>query len=268
MNELIQMKEVAVLAAKKAGKYAFERIDAIIEVNYKSGANNLVTDVDRKCEQMILNVIKSEFPSHSILAEETGEHSPGGEVTWVVDPLDGTTNYAHGFPVFCVSIGIMVGDVVKIGVVYDASRNELFTAIKGQGAFLNDQTIRVSNTELVKNALLATGFPYDQEGKILNIDYFKIVLNQAQAVRRAGSAAIDLCYVACGRFDGFWEFGLSPWDTAAGHLIVGEAGGKVSAVGQGEYDIFKKEITATNGRIHDELLSYFRDFNKSKKWSN
>ncbi|MFH1395161.1 MAG: inositol monophosphatase family protein [Candidatus Omnitrophota bacterium] len=263
MNDLIQMKEVAVLAAKQAGKYAFGRIDNIMEVNHKKGENNLVTDVDKKCEEMILDAIKSKFPGHSILAEETGEHSPGGEITWVVDPLDGTTNYAHGFPVFCVSIGIVVGDAVKIGVVYDATRDELFTAVSGQGAFLNDKTISVSSTDCVKNSLLATGFAYDLEGKILNIDYFRVALNKAQAVRRAGSAAIDLCYVACGRFDGFWEFGLSPWDTAAAHLIVSEAGGMVSTIDRKKYSIFKKEITATNGKIHDELLAYFREFNKT-----
>jgi myo-inositol-1(or 4)-monophosphatase len=254
MEDLNKIKETAVKAAVEAGKHALKRIGDLGKVDHKESLNNLVTDVDRKCEGIIIDSITREFPSHSILAEESGEHNPGGFFKWIVDPLDGTTNYTHGFPVFCVSIGVMSGDSVRVGVVYDPMRDELFTAEEGKGAFLNNSRIRVSRSEEVQDSLIATGFAYNIEGKIANVDHFKIMLKKAQAVRRAGSAVIDLCYVACGRFDGFWELGLAPWDTAAGQLIVKEAGGTVTTLRGGQFDIFKKEILATNGRIHEEML--------------
>jgi len=257
MSEVKEIMGTAVLAAKVAGKFAFEHIDKVKEISYKGGANNLVTDIDKKCEKMILDRIIAKFPSHSILAEETGDHSPGNAVKWVVDPLDGTTNFAHGFPVFCCSIGVLLEGEARVGVVYDPTRDELFTAVKGEGASMNGRKISVSETSVLAESLVATGFAYDIEGKVANIDYFKRALHEVQAVRRAGSAAIDLCYAACGRFDGFWEFGLAPWDTAAAHLIVQEAGGVVTARDRGEYDIFKKEIVATNGKVHTEMLALF-----------
>jgi myo-inositol-1(or 4)-monophosphatase len=224
------------------------------EIARKSGETDLVTDVDKECERMIIESIKKEFPLHSILAEESGEQTSEDEYCWIIDPVDGTTNYAHRFPVFCVSLGVKQGDTVKTGVIYDPTRNEMFKACEGGGAFLNGSRIEVSGTDSVKNSLLATGFAYNTEGKIANIDYFISMLKKAQAVRRLGSAALDLCYVACGRLDGFWEIGLRPWDTAAGQLILQEAGGRITTI-QGEpFDIFREELLATNGQIHDEMI--------------
>ena len=254
MEDISRMKEVAVEAALKAGKYAALRVDNIKDISHKTGANDLVTDVDKASEKIIIETIKKTFPDHYILAEESGDHLGGGDVKWVIDPIDGTTNYAHGFPVFCVSIGVLVPDEkVKIGVVYDPSRDELFTAEEGKNAFLNGKPISVSKRGSVQESLIATGFEYTLEGKIANMKHFRSVINHAQAVRRAGSAAIDLCYVACGRYDGFWEMGLSPWDTAAGYLIVKEAGGMVTRFDGAEFDIYGKEVIATNGPIHQEL---------------
>jgi myo-inositol-1(or 4)-monophosphatase len=252
--ELNRIKEVAVEAAKEAGQYAFSKIDSAHEVSRKKGFTDLVTEVDKKCESIIIDKIKKEFPSHSILAEESGEHTSEAEYLWVIDPLDGTTNYAHGYPVFCVSIGIMSDEKVRIGVVYDPSRDELFTAEEGKGAFLNDKRIKVSETDSLENSLTATGFAYDIKGKLINLKNFKNMLQKVQAVRRAGSAAIDLCYIACGRFDGFWELGLNPWDTAAGELIVKEAGGKITRLNGTEFSIFDRDISASNGKIHEEML--------------
>ncbi len=255
MKELERIKEVAIDAAREAGTYALNRMGNLVEISHKGGFTNLVTDVDKKCEKGIIDRIKKEFPSHSILAEESGEEVTGGPFRWIVDPLDGTTNYAHAFPVFCVSIGVVSGGSVKVAVVYDPSRDELFTAEEGKGAFLNGRPINVSDMEKVRDSLLATGFAYNIEGKLANIKYFKVMMEKAQAVRRPGSAALDLCYVACGRFDGFWEFDLNPWDTAAGQLIVKEAGGTVALLNGKPFDIHEKEIVATNGKIHKEMLT-------------
>jgi len=253
------MLKLAVSAAKEAGRYAADHIDKVKKIEHKGGYNNIVTDIDKKCEEIIIGKITEIFPLHSILAEETGEHRVDSRaaVKWVVDPIDGTTNYAHGFPIFCTSIGVLLNDESLIGVVYDASRDELFTAERGCGAFLNGKKITVSSVALLRDSLVATGFAYDAEGKAANLDYFKAALSKVQAVRRAGSAALDLCYVASGRFDGFWEMELSPWDTAAAHLIVQEAGGTVSTFARGAFNIFKKEIAASNGKIHNEMLELF-----------
>lgn len=255
MEELEKITEVAVRAAKEAGEYAMAHIGKIKEISRKEGLNNLVTDVDKKCEEIIIGHINKEFPSHSILAEESGDYQRDDRVKWVIDPLDGTTNYAHGLPSFCESIGIIIDGSIKTGVVYDPARDELFTAKEGEGSFLNGNRIRVSDRDSIAESMVATGFAYSMDGKIANMDYFSKMIQDAQAVRRVGSAAIDLCYVACGRFDGFWELGLYPWDTAAGQLIVEEAGGTVTTLDRGPYDIFKKEILATNGRIHDEMIN-------------
>jgi myo-inositol-1(or 4)-monophosphatase len=255
MREMAKIRDVAQGAAVEAGKYALKRIGDLGEISYKKGFTDLVTDVDKKCEEIIISRIGREFPDHSILAEESGEHSATGVFKWVIDPIDGTTNYTHAFPFFCTSIGVMFDGAVKVGVVYDPSRDELFIAEEKNGAFLNDKQIRVSRAEKVQDSLVATGFAYDIESKIANIDKFKRILENAQALRRAGSAALDLCYVACGRFDGFWEFQLNPWDTAAGQLIVAEAGGIVTLLNGEPFDIFQKEIVASNGKIHKEMLS-------------
>lgn len=254
MEDLTKIKKVAIKAAKEAGEHALNRMGHLREVSHKGGPNDLVTDVDKKCEEIIISKIKKEFPLHSILAEESGEQLVGDVFKWIIDPLDGTTNYAHGFPVFCISIGVVYNNSVKVGVVYDPTRDELFTAEEGNGAFLNSEPVKVSTRPKVHDSLVATGFAYNVPGRNDNLTYFKIIMEKAQAVRRAGSAAIDLCYVACGRFDGFWEFGLAPWDTAAGQLMVKEAGGKVTTIDGKPFDIFQKEIVATNGQIHDEMM--------------
>jgi len=259
MNNLKQIKELAVKAALKAGKYALSRIDNIQKISFKGSFNNLVTDVDKKCEEIVIDMVKSVFSDHSIFAEESGEIKGKDEICWIIDPLDGTTNYAHGFPVFCVSIGVLIDGEIKVGVVYDPSRDELFVAEKDQGAFLNDQRISVSKRKHLEKSLMSTGFAYNLDNKISNLENLKAMMCKVQAVRRPGSAAIDLCYVACGRFDGFWEFGLYPWDTAAGHLMISEAGGKTTLVDGKNFDIFEKSIIASNGLIHQEMIDTIID---------
>lgn len=253
MRDAERIMKVAREAAVEAGKYILAHMGKIKEISYKEGVNNLVTDVDKASESIIIGRIKDSFPGHSVLAEESGEHFAQEGVKWVIDPLDGTVNYAHTFPFFCVSIGVMAEGRVKTGVVYDPVRDELFSAEEGSGAFMNGKSIRVSSAGALNDSLVATGFAYSIEGKASNMELFKRMMGKAQALRRAGSAALDLCYVACGRMDGFWELNLAPWDTAAGQLIVSEAGGKVSTLGGGTYDIYKKDLLATNGNIHTEM---------------
>ena len=255
MNILHEIKIVAINAAKEAGDYARSRCDNIKEIKHKGGPNDLVTDVDQACEKIVTDMIIDRFPEHSIIAEESGETVSGSDFCWVIDPIDGTTNFAHGFPFYCVSIGVLVKGNVAIGVVYDPSNDEMFVAEDGKGTFLNGKAIHVSNVNKVEDALVATGFAYHISGKQTSIPYFINILKEAQAVRRAGSAALDLCYVACGRFDAFWEFGLKPWDTAAGLIIVSEAGGKISCLGGESYNINSETIVATNARIHGEMIN-------------
>ncbi|MDP8298592.1 MAG: inositol monophosphatase family protein [Candidatus Tantalella remota] len=255
-----KIMEVATKAARESGEYILGQLDKLKEVSCKAGdTHNLVTNVDKTSEKMIIESIMKEFPSHSILAEESGEKPAGDDFLWVIDPLDGTTNYTHAFPFFCVSIGVVVDGAVRAGVVYDPSRDEMFTAAEGKGAAVNGAPIRISEADKLERSLVGTGFAYDIAGKLDNVESFKMMLKHAQAVRRAGSAALDLCYVACGRFDGFWEMGLHPWDTAAGQIIVKEAGGRVSRIRGKEADIFKKDIVATNGKVHDEMLALFKN---------
>lgn len=254
MENLEKIKRVAVCAAQKAGKYILKRSATPKDISFKSNLNNLVTDVDKASEAIIIGEINKHFPDHSILAEESGEKSSSSGVKWVIDPIDGTTNYAHNFPFYCVSIGIMAGGTVKIGVVYDPTRQELFTAEASKGAYLNGKKISVSQRKTVQESLFATGFSYTFDERMANVERFKTMLANAQALRRAGSAALDLCYVACGRFDGYWERGLSPWDSAAGQLIVKEAGGFVTKFHGEDYDIFSREILAANPYVHAEMM--------------
>ena len=258
MEDTAKILKVAIEAAKESGEYMLGHIGKLKEVSRKRGFNDLVTDVDKASEKIIIDSVRKAFPSHSILAEESGEHDAQSEVKWVIDPLDGTTNYAHTFPSFCVSIGVVMGDSVKVGVVYDPTRDELFSSQSGKGAFLNDTPIKVSKVLSVQESLVATGFGYDVNDKLANVDHFKTMLIKAQAVRRPGSAALDLCYVAAGRLDGFWELGLSPWDTAAGQFLVKEAGGVITTMEGGPFDIYMKGIVATNGTIHEEMLDLLR----------
>ena len=240
-------------AAQIAGSYILQMSGKVHDIHYK-GEIDLVTEVDLKSEQIIIDLLQTRFPDHSILSEEAGKHDTQSDYKWIIDPLDGTTNFAHGFPCYCISIGLEYKGEIIVGVVNDVSRNELFFASKGSGAFLNNRQIQVSKVDRLIKGLLATGFPYAiRDGITTNIPHFTQFLLNAQAVRRPGSAAIDLCQVACGRFDGFWEYGLNPWDVAAGKLIVEEAGGKVSKYNGDTYDIYFLETLASNGLIHQEM---------------
>lgn len=250
--------QVAADAAQAAGKYILKKIGNFGKISYK-GSINLVTDVDKKSEEIIISRVRKEFPGHGILAEERGSENRGNRYKWIIDPLDGTTNYAHGFPFFCVSVGLEKNDEVIAGVVYDPVREELFSAEKGRGAYINKKCIRVSKIADLSRALLVTGFAYNiKEAKYTNIENFRNFLLASQAVRRTGSAAIDLCYVACGRFDGFWEVGLHPWDTAAASLIAEEAGAKITDFKGKPYSIYDKQILASNGKIHDQMLKVLK----------
>lgn len=254
-KELRHFLEVATQAALAAGDYLRRRIHRVGQVDYK-GAVNLVTDCDRYSQRIIKSTLRQAFPSHGFLAEEDHHHEAGKEdYCWLIDPLDGTTNYAHGFPIFCLSIALEKDGEILIGVVYDPMRHELFQAMKGQGARLNGRRIKVSTTSSLNHSLLATGFPYDlRESPINNLVHFENFLFCVQAIRRCGAAALDLAYVACGRFDGFWELKLNPWDVAAGSLLVEEAGGLVTDFRGGKLDLASGEIVASNGLIHPSMI--------------
>ena len=224
------------------------------------GELNLVTEVDRACEERIISLIGTHFPDHDVLTEETPLSPKGSPFRWIVDPLDGTTNYAHGYPIFCVSIALQMEGRLILGVVYDPTRDEMFWAQRGEGAYLNGRRIGVSKTKKLIRSLLSTGFPYDlRESRVNNLDHFCNMIMRAQAIRRDGSAALNLCYVAAGRFDGFWELKLKPWDVAAGTIIVEEAGGEVTDFDGNSPDIFGQEIVASNGLIHQEMLEVLRE---------
>jgi myo-inositol-1(or 4)-monophosphatase len=246
--------EIAIRAAREAGELLRANMGRRVEVLHK-GPVNLVTEVDLASERLIKSIITTHYPRHTVLGEEGGEVGEGTEYRWVVDPLDGTTNYAHGYPVFCVSIGVEHRGEMVIGVIYDPTRDELFVAERGAGATLNNRPIRVSETAPLKQSLLVTGFPYDiSTENFTNLANFRNFYLHGQGVRRGGSAALDLSYVACGRFDGFWELKLAPWDTAAGALLVAEAGGRVTRFDGSAFDNYRSECLASNGRIHDEMM--------------
>ncbi|MFP4081745.1 MAG: inositol monophosphatase family protein [Candidatus Aminicenantes bacterium] len=241
-------------AARKAGKMLKENLNAAAQIVYK-GAVDLVTNFDNQSQKMIFDHLSSCFPDHGFMAEEGLDKARGKEFRWVFDPLDGTTNYAHGFPVFCISVAMERKNEVVLGLVYDPMREEMFSAVRGGGAFLNSRRIRVSGVHDLDKSLVATGFPYDlRESEVNNIDHFNHFLLRVQAIRRCGSAAMDLCYVACGRFDGFWELKLKPWDMAAGALMVKEAGGKISDFQDKEFSIHGSEILASNGLLHQQMI--------------
>lgn len=227
----------------------------------KKGTIDLVTEVDLECERMCRAVLAERFPDHDVLAEEFGAGDAGGgsRYRWVFDPLDGTTNYAHGLPIFCASLALELDGQALVGAVYDPSRNELFTAEQGQGAWLNGARLGVSSTGALLDALLVTGFPYDVHLHTAElVRTFAAFLGQARAVRRLGSAALDLCYVAAGRFDGFWERHLKAWDVAAGALIATEAGGRVTGMDGAPFQAEAGHLVASNGRVHDAMLDVIR----------
>lgn len=250
----MDIKNTAINAARKAGLVLKENLGKVNRIEFK-GAVDIVTEMDKRSEALIKEEITKTFPDHGILAEESDELKTTSGFRWVIDPLDGTTNYAHGFPFFCVSIGFEEKGEVVLGVVYDPMLDELFVAEKGKGAYLNGSRIQVSKVESLDRSLLATGFPYDlRTSKENNLDFFSIFSLKAQAIRRAGSAALDLSYIASGRFDGYWELKLKPWDVAAGSLIVKEAGGVITDFRGNPYSIYSLECLATNGLIHNDMM--------------
>jgi myo-inositol-1(or 4)-monophosphatase len=258
-------KTVAIEAARKAGGLLRDNIHGEREITYK-GDINLVTEMDMRSERTIVEALRSAYPGHGIVAEEETDIRNTSGFTWIIDPLDGTTNYAHGYPCFSVSIALEHEDDIIVGVVFDPMRDELFAAQKGQGATLNGNMIRVSKADTLMKSLLATGFPYDRTvSEKNNLDYFHDLLMASQEVRRDGSAALDLCSVASGRFDGFWELKLKPWDVAAGSLIAREAGGMVSDFTGKRFSIHDDEILASNGRIHQQMVDVLRKAGNSVK---
>jgi myo-inositol-1(or 4)-monophosphatase len=253
MINLSPFRKIALEAAETSGRILKKGLQGKLEVSYK-GDLNLVTNIDTRSEKAIVALISRHYPKHQILAEEGHGQKKPSPFRWIIDPLDGTTNYAHAFPFFCVSIGLEIKGKVVLGVVYDPLRKELFLAEKGKGAYLNGKPISVSPVERLSQSLLVTGFAYDiRTDPSNNFNHFINLSMNAQAVRRTGSAALDLCYVAAGRLDGFWELKLHPWDTAAGTLILQEAGGKVTTFSGDPYSIYDSEILATNRKIHDEM---------------
>jgi myo-inositol-1(or 4)-monophosphatase len=244
--------------AREAGALLLEFFDRNIKIEYKGDAD-LVTAADRKSEALIRERIREIWPSHDVMGEEEGLRDTGSEFRWYVDPLDGTTNFAHGCPVFCVSMALEKNKQMIAGVCYDPTRDELFATERGKGAYLNEKTIQVSRIPKLAQSLLSTGFPSHKRHKNPNIHFYHQITLRSHGLRRPGSAALDLCSVACGRFDGFWEFNLNPWDTAAGVLMVEEAGGRVTDFSGGPFQLHSRETVASNGLIHDELVKEFQE---------
>lgn len=252
--------QLAIDLARQAGQYQRQHVDEVHQVTMK-GTVDPVTEVDTACEAMIIAGIRQHFPHHHILAEEGGGTSRQGEWLWIIDPLDGTVNYAHGYPLYCVCIALVHHGEPQLGVIYEPNRDELFVAARGAGATCNDRPIRVSQRSLLMDCVVATGFAYGRErGELaVNIPIFNAMLWRTRAVRRDGVAGVDLAYVACGRYDGFWEYYLRPWDITAGALLVQEAGGCVTAGTGAPLDLFGNEILASNGVVHNEMRSVIID---------
>jgi myo-inositol-1(or 4)-monophosphatase len=255
MDSIDQFAKVGTEAALEAGRLLMRHFRTKFSIAHK-GDINIVTELDVAAEKLIVSRILEAFPTHSVLAEENHPDAARTPFTWIIDPLDGTTNYAHGLPFFCVSVGLEIDGQVEWGVVYNPNLEEVFTVRRGQGAFLNQERIQVSKVSPLGASLLATGFPYDiRTSEQNNLSYFREFALTAQAVRRVGSAALDLCYVGCGRFDGFWELKLNPWDCAAGCLVVQEGGGRVTDFSGQPSSIYGGEFVASNGIIHEEMLA-------------
>ncbi len=267
-NYLYKMFKSTLIKATEAGAAELQRFfNGTFKISNKEGVNNLVTEADHAAEKAIIEVITKDFPDHFILSEEVGEIKTDSEYKWIIDPIDGTVNFANGIPICCVSIALEYKGEIILGAVYNPNMNEFFLAEKGLGATLNDKKISVSDKTTVIKSCLVTGFPYtylDEPNGPLQV--FEKLIRQGIPVRRLGSAAIDLCWVAAGRFDGFYEHKLAAWDSAAGYLIVEEAGGKVTDFKGERYSPYQPHIVATNGKIHDELLQYVNGENvRSKK---
>ncbi len=246
--------------SKEAGSIIQEGFGTHFEIEYKGSVSNLVTEIDKKSEKLILDFIAKEFPHHSVLSEESGRRTRNSEYVWVVDPLDGTTNFAHGLPIFSVSIALQKNGETCCGAIYDVMRDVIYTAEVNSGAFMNGKKLNVNSIDKLEESLLVTGFPYDIENNPFNaVQKFEAFLLRSRAVRRLGSAAIDFCYVASGVFSGFWEVRLSPWDFAAGDLIVREAGGIVTDLEGKNLSINSTQILATNGILHQKMLEILKD---------
>jgi myo-inositol-1(or 4)-monophosphatase len=267
---LDELKKTAIEAALGAGSILMDGFGTTFKISNKDGINNLVTEFDHKSEKFIIDFISSRFPDHSFLAEESGESNLSSDtIQWVIDPLDGTVNFAHNLPIFSVSIAAVKGNEILVGVVYHPCLNELFVAVRGQGATMNDIPIKPSLCNQLESAFLVTGFPYNVHKNPGHcIDHFIGIIRRGIPIRRLGSAALDLAYVACGRFDGFWEIDLNPWDVAAGVLIVQEAGGKITQYNSEPYWIKDNNMLATNGLLHNEisetLMSCYFEFTEYK----
>jgi myo-inositol-1(or 4)-monophosphatase len=250
------MLNTAVKAARKAGTIIHRASFDIDKLNIRrKRQNDFVSEVDEAAEEAIISILREAYPSHDILAEESGKHGNDADYVWVIDPLDGTTNFLHGFPQYCISIGLLHKGKPTQAVVYDPNRNELFTASRGVGAYLNDRRIRVSRTDKLEDSLMATGFPFREvEHLDQYLRMFKNVTKATSGIRRPGAAALDLAWVACGRVDGFWEIGLSPWDMAAGALLVREAGGLIGDLEGNEGFLDSGRVVATNAKLFAAML--------------
>ncbi len=257
--------EEAEQIAREAGTLLAEFFERRVRVEMK-GEFDIVTEADRASEKLIVSRLRERFPTHAVVAEEgTGHDSVSAEYRWYVDPLDGTTNFAHGFPMFNATLALEHNGELIAGVIFDPLRNEMFSAERGAGAFLNGARIAVSSTPVLDSSLLATGFPSRKRHRNVNVFFFYQMAMMTHGVRRAGSAALDLAYVACGRLDGFWEFGLSPWDMAAGVLLIREAGGRTSDMYGNPVDLRGPTVLCDNGHIHDEILKEFESIFKGEE---
>jgi myo-inositol-1(or 4)-monophosphatase len=264
LSDLDRYETVASAAARDAGKLLMDRFRGRLNVSHK-GITNIVTDADLEAEKLIVSRLLEDFPTHHILAEENHFEKKGGSHIWIIDPLDGTTNYAHGLPFFSVSIGLEIEGEIVFGAIYGPVMDELFIARRGQGAYCNGSPIHVSENASLNDSLLATGFPYDiRSGRNTNLEYFGEFVMRAQAIRRVGSAALDLAYLASGHFDGFWELMLQPWDCAAGTLLIREAGGLVTNFRGEPVSIYEREFLASNGLIHNDMLMILRKISALK----
>ncbi len=253
------MKNTLIKATLEAGKILKENFGGNFKISSKDVVSNLVTEIDKKSEEKIFEIIKKDFPGHYILSEEAGALIQESEYKWIIDPIDGTVNYAHAIPLTCVSIALEKSGVIILGAVHNPMSGEFFFAEKNAGAFLNEEKISVSKIGDIRRSLLVTGFPYNSSSfRPDPVSIFKKFIMFNVPIRRLGSAALDLCWTACGRFEGFWEYNLNPWDVAAGYLILNEAGGTVTNFKGEKYSIYNKEILATNGLIHKDMLEVIK----------
>jgi myo-inositol-1(or 4)-monophosphatase len=255
MDEIKKFRQVLTEAVDESAEILKRSFNTQFKIGRKKDYSDLVTEIDKKSEARIIEIIHKHYPDHNVLSEECGDLNKESDYVWIADPIDGTVNYAHSVPIFCVSLALEIKGEVRLGMVYNPVSGERFYAEKGKGAYLQDRKVKVSEIKELKDSLLVTGFPYGaRDNRDHCIDHFNNFIRAGLPIRRLGSAALDMCYIACGRFDGFWEVSLNPWDVAAGYLMVNEAGGKVSSFKGEKYSIYNKQLLATNGRIHDEMI--------------